>query len=567
VRLYNRQLSATDVSTLLALPGANYAPLITLTSPVGGIAYLADTTATLILDATVTDDGLPLPSNLTTTWSQINGPGPVTFGNTNVPSTTAMFPTTGVYQLRLTADNGQARCAADVVVVVNPSASFGSGLTAYWKFDETNGDTAFDSSGNGLNAYASSTTLWTTNGYVNGAVNIAGVSSNFVDAGHPSALNNLFSTGATVSAWINTTTLGGGSLGRILDKNSNGWILYQNPFQNGVLRLQFEQAFTTSRTRKWIASYPMPLSNWVQVTVCYNSSSSANIPIFYVNGAPSTLSDISTDPPLLTDVALDDATSDLYIGNREDETRAFGGIIDDVRIYNQMLTPAEASALAVLPTASQGPVVAAGTNQVAVVGSPITLTGIVTDDGAVTTTWSELTGPGTVTFGNVNATNTTATFSAAGVYTLELTANDGQLQDANDVNVTVYASAYDAWAASYGLTGNAALPNADPFGKGISNTNQFLLGLNPTNPASTFRITSVVRNTTDVVITWETAGVRTNVVQATGGDMAGDYTTNGFADISGGIIIGVTGDTSTNYADAGAATNSPSRYYRIRLGP
>jgi hypothetical protein len=27
------------------------------------------------------------------------------------------------------------------------------------------------------------------------------------------------------------------------------------------------------------------------------------------------------------------------------------------------------------------------------------------------------------------------------------------------------------------------------------------------------------------------------------------------------------GDTSTNYTDVGVATNQPSRYYRIRLGP
>ena len=42
-------------------------------------------------------------------------------------------------------------------------------------------------------------------------------------------------------------------------------------------------------------------------------------------------------------------------------------------------------------------------------------------------------GPGTVTFGNAALTNTPATFSAPGVYTLELSADDG-----------VHAVAYDA---------------------------------------------------------------------------------------------------------------------------
>ena len=60
------------------------------------------------------------------------------------------------------------------------------------------------------------------------------------------------------------------------------------------------------------------------------------------------------------------------------------------------------------------------------------------------------------------------------------------------------------------------------------------------------------------------AGVRTNAVQAAPG---GSYSTNGFADISGPIIINVTGDTTTNYIDSGGATNRPARYYRIRFVP
>jgi len=109
-----------------------------------------------------------------------------------------------------------------------------------------------------------------------------------------------------------------------------------------------------------------------------------------------------------------------------------------------------------------------------------------------------------------------------------------------------------------------ALANADPLGKGISNTNQFLLGLNPINPASTFKVISIAPQGPNVVITWKTAGVRTNVVQASSG---GSYATNEFADISGPMIINVTGDTTTNYTDVGGATNVPSRFYRVRLGP
>jgi hypothetical protein len=111
-----------------------------------------------------------------------------------------------------------------------------------------------------------------------------------------------------------------------------------------------------------------------------------------------------------------------------------------------------------------------------------------------------------------------------------------------------------------------AAPDADPFGKGMSNTNQFLAGLNPTNPASAFRIISAVQQGSDVLITWTTAGAHTNAVQASAGDGSGGYVTN-FTDISGTVIITGSGDATTNYTDAGGATNSPSRYYRVRLVP
>ncbi len=182
-------------------------------------------------------------------------------------------------------------------------------------------------------------------------------------------------------------------------------------------------------------------------------------------------------------------------------------------------------------------------------------------------------------FGDLSTTNTTGGVSfphtyAAGTYTVTLTASNnfgGNTLVSNSVIAVASAlTPFQQWQLQYFLCTNCsqALPDADPLGKGISNTNQFLLGLNPTNPASIFRITSVVRNTTDVVITWATAGIRTNVLEALTPGAIG-YTTNGlvaFQAVSTNII-NVVGDTTTNYTDAGGATNSPTRYYRIRLVP
>ena len=64
--------------------------------------------ASASLDGTVTDDGLPAsPGQVTSTWSQVSGPGSTSFGNVNAVDTTASFSTSGTYVLRLSATDGQ----------------------------------------------------------------------------------------------------------------------------------------------------------------------------------------------------------------------------------------------------------------------------------------------------------------------------------------------------------------------------------------------------------------------------------------------------------------------------
>ncbi|HEV8635606.1 MAG TPA: PKD domain-containing protein [Chloroflexota bacterium] len=93
--------------------------------------------------------------------------------------------------------------------------------------------------------------------------------------------------------------------------------------------------------------------------------------------------------------------------------------------------------------ANQAPVVSAGENQTITLPASASLTGTATDDGlpdppgAVTTTWSVVSGPGMVTFGDPMALTTTATFSVAGSYELRLTAFDGELTTTADVTITV----------------------------------------------------------------------------------------------------------------------------------
>jgi len=86
------------------------------------------------------------------------------------------------------------------------------------------------------------------------------------------------------------------------------------------------------------------------------------------------------------------------------------------------------------PRSPGAPVAYAGPDRTAAPGVPCPLAGmVVLSNTTPVIQWKQYSGPGKATFGNVAQTNTTATFSAPGAYTLELSAADG-----------VHAVAYDA---------------------------------------------------------------------------------------------------------------------------
>ena len=73
----------------------------------------------------------------------------------------------------------------------------------------------------------------------------------------------------------------------------------------------------------------------------------------------------------------------------------------------------------------------------------VDLDGTVTDDGlpnppaTVTTTWSVVSGPGTVNIDDSSLVDTVARFSEAGTYVLRLTADDSELSDFDEVTIIV----------------------------------------------------------------------------------------------------------------------------------
>jgi len=110
---------------------------------------------------------------------------------------------------------------------------------------------------------------------------------------------------------------------------------------------------------------------------------------------------------------------------------------------------------------NEAPVVSAGSDKSATRSggsATVTLSGSATDDGfpegsTLSLSWTQLSGPASVSFANASSATTTATFTVAGSYTLRLSASDGDLSSSDDVVVVISAPT---------ATNEAPVANAGP---------------------------------------------------------------------------------------------------------
>jgi hypothetical protein len=101
------------------------------------------------------------------------------------------------------------------------------------------------------------------------------------------------------------------------------------------------------------------------------------------------------------------------------------------------------------------------------------------DGGPLTTTWTTESGPAAATFANASATNTTATFTTNGVYTLRLTANDAVGSTYDECVITVADT-----GATHSVTYTGVTASARHYIRGEAETNTLILGYYETASAT-----------------------------------------------------------------------------------
>ena len=137
---------------------------------------------------------------------------------------------------------------------------------------------------------------------------------------------------------------------------------------------------------------------------------------------------------------LDDTAVDTTVTFSTDGVYVLQLTVDDSEFTNFDEVTITVNSI-VIP--NQAPTVDAGLDQSINVANGVSLDGTVTDDGlpnppgTVTSLWGLISGPGTATFLDDTAVDTTVTFSTDGVYVLQLTVDDSEFTNFDEVTITV----------------------------------------------------------------------------------------------------------------------------------
>jgi hypothetical protein len=252
---------------------------------------------------------------------------------TNFNDTTAGAGTS--YNYRVRAYNASADSDYSNVAI-QATTEITAGRRGHWKFHEGSGTTAADNSGN-VNTGTISGATWTTAGKIDFALNFDGV-DDVVNTGSGATLDDLREM--TISAWIRPNTLGEGSLGRIVQKGAGVAAGFRFLLQANNA-LSFAVDYTTTDLARATASRVFTFGVWTHVLVTWTGSATATNVRIYVNGVETRYGTTQNGAGTRTS----DAASSLYIGNERYGTGTFDGSIDDVRVYNRVLSASEITAV------------------------------------------------------------------------------------------------------------------------------------------------------------------------------------------------------------------------------
>lgn len=268
-------------------------------------------------------------------WSVSTSPGnaPIATGKGATITFTVPQNTTADQTVRiaLTGEGGSA--TQTYAVKVSQGSQPPQAAAGQWTFDSGTGTSAADSSGGGNDGSLVNGPQWTT-GVSGRALSFDGGRAAVLMSGAGNVAN-LHKGGLTVSAWIRPVSAGGGGRGRIIDKDNNdeGWFFSMDSSS----RIQFAVDQFNGSNPSRISTDGIDLNRWQHVAATWDGSTRGSNIHVYIDGVPADAGVVNGSGS-----PYDDSGTPLTVGNRAgDLTRGFAGGIDEVRVYNRVLTPSE----------------------------------------------------------------------------------------------------------------------------------------------------------------------------------------------------------------------------------
>jgi hypothetical protein len=242
-------------------------------------------------------------------------------GETNVTLTITDANATqhdGNYTVVVSNDFGSVE-SGEVEILINHSLL--DGLIAWWKFDETSGTVAYDSSGNGHDANLTNGPAWVT-GKIGGALSFDG-SDDMVRTG----LSGMYNQDFTWSTWIKTSDTSGAVVGVSADSWSNGG--------SSLYIFGGKPKIDVCNIGNMLGSLSINTNQWVHYLLTVEDSGGSSDPVkIFVNGQ------INVDSQMNW-FGFSGQAFKLRIGHVPVHGDYYSGIIDDVRIYDRVLSNAE----------------------------------------------------------------------------------------------------------------------------------------------------------------------------------------------------------------------------------
>jgi hypothetical protein len=223
-----------------------------------------------------------------------------------------------------------------LAVLSRSVAASSAGLIGWWTLNETSGIVAHDSSGNGNDGMISQGVVMGIPGARGTAFGFSSFSvGSWVDVPYGTGSLAPASTQITVSAWINPADLFCGGFGQCAiasnepTPGSNMWGYGIRLIANPGPTLQFCWGTEGGPGNCAYGDYTPAFGEWASVIGTYDGA----VLNEYVNGLL-----VASQPGVFP--ALN-TTSDFFIGRLVSGNLPFDGGIDDVRVYNRVLSAAE----------------------------------------------------------------------------------------------------------------------------------------------------------------------------------------------------------------------------------